>query len=130
VGKRSIGEVRFAADHLEIHKGLDYGYEVDTFEYRVEETRKYTPDFTLILRKPTTRSKGKVIYIEYKGVLDQHARKKMLLVKEQYPSLDIRLVFQRGANKIYKGSKTTYMMWAKQHGFIAADNEVPLSWLK
>jgi hypothetical protein len=130
VGKRSIGEIRFTAEHLEVHKGLDYGYELDTFEYRVEETRKYTPDFTLVIRKPTIRTKGKIIYIEYKGVLDQQTRKKMLLVKKQYPTLDIRIVFQRGKNKIYKGSKTTYMDWAKQHRFPAADNEVPLSWLK
>lgn len=130
IGKRSIGEIRFSAEHLDVHKNLDYEYEADTFEFRVEETRKYTPDFTLVIRKPTKKTKGKIIYIEYKGVLDQLTRKKMLLVKKQYPTLDIRLVFQRGKNKIYKGSKTTYMDWAKQHGFICADNEVPPSWLK
>ena len=103
---------------------MDVEYESDCLKFRVEETRKYTPDFTV-----TTKS-GKTVYIEYKGVLDQATRKKMLLVKKQHPNLDIRIVFQRGKNKIYKGSKTTYMDWAAKHGFIAADNEVPKSWFK
>lgn len=120
VGRRSMGEVRFEHEHL---NGLDVEYEADCLKYRVEETKKYTPDFTI-------EHKGKRTYIEYKGVLDQATRKKMLLVRKQYPNLDIRIVFQRGNNKIYKGSKTTYMEWAKKHGFICADNEVPKSWFK
>jgi len=129
VGKRSMGEVIFEHEYLTGIKPI-VEYERDTFEYKVEETHTYTPDFTVELARPTKKTKGKVFYIEYKGVLDRPTRKKMLLIKKQYPTLDIRIVFQRGKNKIYKGSKTTYMDWANKHGFPCADNEVPKSWLK
>lgn len=128
VGKRSMGEVRFEYENLE-GKGIKRyitksEYESDCFDYLVEETKHYTPDWKLTLPS------GKVIYIEYKGVLDKVTRKKMKLVREQHPDLDIRFVFQKGQNKIYKGSKTTYMKWAEQHGFEAADGGIPLKWLK
>lgn len=124
VGRRSMGEVKFEHIYLEGKNVVSHDYEADCLKYRVEETKKYTPDWTVVV------SKGHTMYIEYKGVLDQATRKKMLLVKTQHPNLDIRIVFQRGKNKIYKGSKTTYMEWAAKHGFIAADNEVPESWFK
>ncbi|GAF70452.1 unnamed protein product, partial [marine sediment metagenome] len=82
-----------------------------------------TPDWTVVTRS------GHTIYIEYKGVLDLATRKKMILVRDQHPDKDIRFVFQRGMNKIRKGSKTTYMMWAAKNGFDAADGNLPLSWL-
>ena len=129
VGRRSMGEVQFEYEYLERKKARST-YESDCFEYHVDEVKKYTPDWTVVVKEPTATRSSKVVYIEYKGVLDKVTRKKMLLVKKQHPALDIRIVFQRGKNKIYKGSKTTYMMWAKQHGFICADNEVPKSWFK
>lgn len=123
VGKRSMGEVSFEQDLLSKYSG-NVEYEADTFNFHVKEVRKYTPDWTIHLPD------GRQMYIEYKGVLDVATRKKMLLIKEQYPDIDIRFVFQRGANFIRKGSKTTYMMWAKQHGFPCADGSIPKSWLK
>ena len=50
----------------------------------IPKPRTYTPDFYI----PETN-----IYIEAKGHLDKGDRVKMLLVKEQYPDLDIRFVF-------------------------------------
>jgi hypothetical protein len=129
VGKRSMGEVTFTAEQIEPRK-LQYEYEPDDITFRVEETRTYTPDFKITLRKPPGRTKGKVFYVEYKGVLDVATRKKMKLIKQQHPTIDIRFVFQRANNKIRKGSKTTYGMWADQHGFKWADNIIPKEWLR
>lgn len=123
VGRRSMAEVRFDANFIE-GKPVDAVYEVDTFEYRVEETKKYTPDWTL------TKRSGKKIYIEFKGVLDGATRKKMKLIKTQHPELDIRIIFEQASNKIMKTSNTTYGMWADQWGFPWADNELPKEWLK
>lgn len=122
VGRRSMAEVRFDANFLE-GKPVDAFYEDDTFEYRVEETKKYTPDWLIVT--PTTE-----FYIEFKGVLDGATRKKMKLIKKQHPELDIRFVFEQASNKIMKTSKTTYGMWADQWGFLWADNELPKEWLK
>jgi hypothetical protein len=66
-----------------------------------------------------------VVYLEYKGVLDGTTRKKMKLMKKQYPNSDIRLIFEKAGNKIYRGSKTTYGEWATQHGFKWEDNVMP-----
>ena len=123
VGKRSMGEVRFDASFIEGKKGITSYYEPDKFPYRVEKTCVYTPDFKI---KPYRK---KAFYVEYKGVLDVDARNKMKLVKQQYPKLDIRFVFQRANNKIQKNSKTTYGMWADQWGFPWADNCIPKEWL-
>lgn len=121
VGRRSMAEVRFEAKFLG-GKLIESRYENDTFEYRVEETRTYTPDWTILT------TSGNWIYVEFKGVLDKATRKKMKLVKAQHPELDIRIVFEKAGNKIYKGSKTTYGMWADQHGFVWSDNCLPKSW--
>lgn len=126
VGKRSMGEVRFEYNNFEKKKRRvkKFSYESDLFEYIVPEIkREYTPDWTI------TTNSGKTIYIEFKGVLDLDTRKKMKLVISQHPDKDIRFVFQRGINKIRKGSKTTYMAWAAKEGIRAADGEIPNSWL-
>jgi hypothetical protein len=117
-----MAEVTFDSIYIE-GQPLWAHYEQDTFEYEVSETRKYTPDW--IVKTPTT-----TFWIEYKGVLDGRTRKKMKLVKKQWARLDIRFIFQNASNKINKNSKTTYGMWADQHGFPWADNELPKDWLK
>lgn len=124
VGRRSLGEVRFDRDYLE-GTGIDAVYEPVKFEYVVEETRKYTPDWRIIYRKGK-----KTLFIEYKGVLDGRSRKLLKLVKKYHPEIDFRLVFEAASNKIYRGSKTTYAKWADQHGFPWANNCLPKEWLK
>jgi hypothetical protein len=124
VGRRSMAEVKFDAANIEGKRKVKAAYEVDTFEYLVSETRKYTPDWTIITES------GHKIYIEFKGVLDRATRKKMKLVKQQHPDLDIRIIFEKPGNKIMKSSKTTYGMWAEQWGFPWADNTLPREWLK
>lgn len=80
----------------------------------------YTPDFVL--------SNG--IIIETKGRFTTYDRKKHLLVKDQHPDLDIRFVFQRANQPLYRGSPTTYGDWANKHGFKYSDKIVPEQWLK
>lgn len=118
IGRRSMAEVKFDAANIE-GKPIKALYEADTFEYEVSEIRKYTPDWTV------HKKNGRLVYLEYKGVLDGKTRKKMKLMKKQHPKLDIRLIFEKASNKIYKGSKTTYGQWADQHGFKWEDNVMP-----
>lgn len=93
-------------------------YEPFKLNYRLDLI--YTPDWVL----------PNGIILEGKGLLDYETRRKMLAVKLANPELDIRFIFMKGTNKIRKGSKTTYIEWAEQNGFKAADGYVPSEWLK
>lgn len=117
-GFRSTFELNLARSLSE--KGVPYEYETTKLTY-IPKPRTYTPDFYI----PETN-----IYVEAKGHLDKGDRMKMLLVKEQYPDLDIRFVFLRANNKIYKGSKTTYADWATKHKFEWAEGSIPEEWCK
>ena len=100
---------------------IDPQYEQYWIEYKVpESTHRYTPDFVL----------PNGIIIETKGVWDAEDRKKHLLIKSQYPTLDIRFVFSRSATPIYKGSKTTYASFCEKWGIPYADKKIPLDWIK
>ena len=57
-------------------------------------------------------------------------RQKMLLIKEQYPDIDFRIVFYNANQKIKKGSKTTYAMWCDKHGFKWAHKTIPPEWIE
>src|ERR1051326_3234886 len=59
-------------------------YELRTIEYtKPSKVHKYKPDFVL----------PNGIIVEGKGIFEADDREKMLLIKDQYPDLDIRLVF-------------------------------------
>lgn len=79
----------------------------------------YTPDFVL----------PNGIIIEAKGLFETDDRQKHLLVKKQYPHLEIRFVFSNPNTKIYKGSKTTYAAWCEKHGYMYAKGFIPDEWL-
>lgn len=102
-------------------KNVPFGYETIKIEYTVpERDAKYTPDFVLL-------SNG--IIVESKGIFGTDDRKKHLLIKQQHPELDIRLVFSRSSAPIYKGSATTHASWAEHHGFKWAEKLIPQEWL-
>ncbi|ACF42020.1 endonuclease [Morganella phage MmP1] len=102
-------------------KGISFDYEIWKIPYTIPESYHiYTPDFLL----------PNGIFIETKGLWDSDDRKKHLLIREQYPELDIRLVFSSSRSKLYKGSKTSYAEWCEKHGILFADKLVPLDWLK
>jgi hypothetical protein len=84
-------------------------YEPGAFEYLVQETRKYYPDFV--------SQCGKIWY-ETKGLFDAADRKKMKMVKDQYPEIRIILVFQDSRRTLGKSKKSkTYAEWASRYGF-------------
>lgn len=120
---RSAAEAELAKELDSWGPDLEWAYEDDTFTYNVVLTRKYTLDFRV-----TPLDTNQVFYVEYKGRLTLEDRKKLLRVKEQYPDLDLRLVFQRN-QPIRKGSKTTYEDWAIKHGFPVAIGRIPKEWI-
>lgn len=117
---RSGFEVR-GAKFLDSMK-VKYEYETLKIKYIVpESTHTYTPDFIL----------PNGIVVEYKGRFTPQDRKKMALVVEQHPELDIRMVFMVD-NTLTKKGKTTYTDWCKKKNIlchVARDGSLPDEWL-
>lgn len=104
-------------------KKVKYEYETVTIDYVVpESTHKYKPDFIL----------PNGIIVEAKGRFTPQDRKKMSLVIEQNPDMDIRLLFMLD-NTLSKASKTTYSMWCEKRGIkchVSKNGEIPDEWIK
>lgn len=99
--------------------GVEVSFETTKVRYVIPTTfHIYTPDFTL----------PNGIIIETKGKFEPSDRKKHLLVRAQWPDLDIRLVFQRPSDRLTKASKTTYAMWAEKNGIKWAFKLIPKQW--
>lgn len=84
--------------------GVEFGYETpeSVVKYAVPaKLARYTPDFVL----------PNGIIIETKGQFVSADRKKHLLIREQYPLLDIRFVFSNSNARIGKKSETRYSDW-------------------
>lgn len=124
-GIRKVGTFRSGLeqkvhDQLE-SKGIKYQYERWKIPYVVPASNHtYRPDFIL----------PNGIIIETKGLWEAEDRKKMMLIKETYPELDIRMVFSSSRTKIYKGSPTSYGEFCEKHGILFADKLIPTEWLK
>jgi len=98
-----------------------FTYEAKKIEYEVPSRKaKYTPDFIL----------PNGIVIETKGRFVTADRQKHVLLRKQYPDLDLRFVFSNSRNRISKTSKTTYAKWCETHDFQYADKLIPQAWLK
>lgn len=116
-GYRSKLEVQVAA----LLENVEALYEPIRIPYQISATAHYKPDWIL---------PEQAIVLEAKGEFKTSDRQKMLLVKQQYPDLDIRLVFGRSATRIGSRSKTTYKMWCARNGFPCCDvRSIPPSWL-
>jgi len=101
-----------------------YTYEETTLEFAQPALRRrYTPDFVLI------KHDGDPMIIETKGRWIAEDRKKMKLIKQQYPALDIRIVFSNAHARISKTSQTTYAQYAEQLGYPWAHRKVPPGWM-
>ena len=103
---------------------VNYSYEVTKIPYVVPESKhNYTVDWTLV----------NGMLLETKGFLADHKeRYKYVLIKEQYPDLDLRFVFDN-PNKLCGGTKMTHGAWATKFGFKYCgikDTEQLRSWLK
>lgn len=120
------------ADQIEA-EGIKFHYERDKFKYDIPaSTHKYCPDFIIPC------SGGKTIYLECKGAgprygLTEVTKQKLLLVKRQYPDMDLRLVFQQPNAITGQGKgkpKVTYGEWATINGFTWYNRELPKSFYK
>ncbi len=87
---------------------VKYKYEDTKLTYIVPESKHtYLIDWSL----PNN------IYVETKGYLSDHKeRSKYILIKEQYPELDLRFVFM-DCNKLCGGAKYSHGTWATKQGF-------------
>lgn len=85
-----------------------WDYEVTKIKYKIPESlHTYTVDFTL----------ANGILIEGKGYLSDHTeRYKYVLIKTQYPTIDLRFIFDN-PNKLVGGTKMTHAKWAEKYGF-------------
>ena len=107
-----------------IEAGIKLLYETDKILYTVPARQaKYTPDFKL--PKP-----GGFFFVETKGLWTVESRQKHLLIKQQFPDIDIRFVFSNQNARLYKGSPTTYAMYCEKHGFRYASKLIPDDWLE
>ncbi len=97
---------------------MSFDYEARSFPY--QRPTKYTPDFFL----------PNGIIVEAKGYFKSADRTKHLRVREQYPHLDIRFVFQDARKRLGKTSSTTYGDWCDRYGFLWAEKSIPMEWLK
>lgn len=100
--------------------GVEPNYEAVKFDYIIPESHHiYTPDFPVC----------KNIVIETKGRWVVEDRQKMLLIMEQHPEVEFRMVFYNANQKIKKGSKTSYAMWCDKHGIKWANKSIPTEWM-
>lgn len=103
-------------------RGIEVLYEKTKLKYTVpSKARTYTPDFQL----PSG------IFCETKGNFDAASREKMLLVIQQNPDKDIRMLFMRN-NRITKKSETRYTDWCEKRGIkcaVSETGEIPEEWL-
>jgi len=87
----------------------------------------YTPDFTV------RHSDGTIAFVvESKGNFTEADRKKMALIRTQYPVLDVRILFQSD-NKLSKSSHTRYSDWCEKRGIkcaVSRSGAIPLEWVE
>ena len=101
--------------------GVDYEYETVKIKYvKPSRIATYTPDFIL----------PNGIIVEAKGQFVTADRQKHLLIREQYPDVDIRIIFGRSTTKIGKRSKTSYGDWCVAKGIKFADKVIPAQWIE
>ena len=97
-----------------------YSFEEMKIKYtKPERLATYTPDFVL----------PNGIIVEAKGRFVTEDRQKHLLIRAQFPKLDIRFVFSNANNRIGKKSKTTYRDWCEKKGFLWAEESIPQQWI-
>ncbi len=108
----------FTADTL-LKSGYKFLYEKIRIPYKKQH--HYLADWLLTDNN---------IIIETKGHFTGTDRTKHLLIKEQYPDLDVRFVFVDGKdNYLSKKSNTKYSDWCKRYGFKYAFGKIPTRWL-
>lgn len=107
-------------ENADKRRKLDYEPQDAALHYNTPS--KYFPDFRL----------GNGVLVECKGYFPSRDRAKMLRVKKQNPSADIRILFQRANNTLTKSKNSLmYWQWAERHGFPWAEGDkIPEEWYK
>lgn len=93
---------------------IDFEYESVKIPYVIESV--YIPDF--VFKKPS----GELLLIEDKGYLRPEDKRKLLAVKKQNPSIDIRILFYAPVPK--------QMKWAEKNKILYAIGKIPKEWIK
>jgi hypothetical protein len=93
----------FEPDKLLYLKRISSGTCVGCGAKDVFQKRRYTPDFKI----------GPGLYIEAKGAFVPSDRAKLILVKNQHPEIEIRIIFQRNNSMGVR----RYADWANEEGF-------------
>lgn len=104
---RSNLEIKLAT--ILTNLNVPWTYETKVISYIIPESvHTYTVDFSIGIKD---------LHIEGKGYLSDHTeRNKYILIKQQYPNIDLRFVFEN-PNKLCGGMKQTHAEWATKHGF-------------
>lgn len=113
-----------------IPSSMDKWYEALGVPFQVPATmKKYHPDFVL----------ANGLIIEVKGIFSIEDRRKHLLVREQYPGIEIRIIFyQDGFLSPKRGDRTRtdrnkrYSDWCEMHDIeyvIDKEGRIPKEWL-
>jgi len=93
-------------------------YEPMKVPYTIQAT--YTPDLVM----------PNGLVVELKGLLTVEDRRKLISVKQQYPEVNIALLFQNCDTRLTPRAKTTYAEWAIKNGFMFANGvRIPEPWL-
>lgn len=124
------------AEQLE-QGGVAYAHEAKWVRYVVPEREaKYLPDFSdpdgcpIIIEAKGRFGGGNPRFRQSNSSDSAKERQKLILLKEQHPELDIRLVFERASSPIYPKSPTSQGKWATDHGFKWSDKGiVPQAWI-
>ena len=98
----------------------DVAYEPVRIPYTVTLNPTYKPDWAL---------PSQAVFLEAKGEFPKADRDKMLLLKQQYPHLDIRFIFQNPNART--AGRQTCAKWAEEYGFKWCKGPgIPPAWLK
>lgn len=132
IGKKTTKNPFESGTWLELSKAnVVVEYESVKLPYTTEHV--YIPDF-----KVGRKTKGNgppFFFIETKGngrSWTPQVRAKMLAVKDQWPELDIRLLFYTDGEfgtRRKDGSRQRQSEWAIKHGFPYAIRNIPEEWL-
>jgi hypothetical protein len=115
---RSGFEKRIWDNARKRRKKIDYEPQNPRIHYTIPY--RYIPDFVL----------PNGVVVEAKGYLRPRDRTKMRKVREQNPSIDIRLLFQNANCRLTKSKNSeTYWQWAERLGFKWAEgDQIPEEW--
>jgi hypothetical protein len=107
-----------------IEAGVPFRFEPDQLPYiRNGKVAWYTPDFKV----------ADGTYLEGKGYFHggDKDRQKLILIKNQHPEIDLRIVFQKESTPVSKDTTLTYGDWADTCGFTwAGGGKIPQDWLE